>query len=208
MDFVSARLNMVESQVRTNDVTDVDIADAMRAIPRERFVRPDRAHLAYAETPVEYAPGRRLLEPRDLSKLVFALRPRAGERALAIAAPYAAAVLARMGLSVTALEPAESDAPIRAALEAEGVVVVGGDLAAPAGSFDLIVCEGAVARLPDAWAASLAPGGRLGVVERSGPLGRACVYSKGSEGGLARWTAFDATPPFLPGFEPAPAFAF
>jgi protein-L-isoaspartate(D-aspartate) O-methyltransferase len=96
-DFAAARLNMVESQVRTQDVTDVRIHDAMRALPRERFVPEARAHLAYTDIEVEYAPGRWLLKPRDLSKLMQALRPMPGERALAISAPYAAAVLEELG---------------------------------------------------------------------------------------------------------------
>ncbi|MCA6302713.1 MAG: protein-L-isoaspartate O-methyltransferase, partial [Phenylobacterium sp.] len=33
-DTFAARLNMVESQVRTADVTDLRIQDAMRRIPR------------------------------------------------------------------------------------------------------------------------------------------------------------------------------
>ena len=36
MDFHAARMNMVESQVRTNDVTDVEIQSAMRRVERER----------------------------------------------------------------------------------------------------------------------------------------------------------------------------
>ena len=54
----------------------------------------------------------------------------AGERALAIAAPYAAAVLEAMGLSVTRLD--------------------GADLTKVAGPFDVIVCEGAVSATPRA----------------------------------------------------------
>jgi protein-L-isoaspartate(D-aspartate) O-methyltransferase len=100
MDYTSARLNMVESQVRTNDVTDIGIQLAMRAIPREKFVLPARSALAYADVEVEYSPDRWMMRPRDVAKLLHTLRPHAGERALAICAPYAAAVLARMGLSV------------------------------------------------------------------------------------------------------------
>lgn len=209
MDFVSARLNMVESQVRTNDVTDVDLADAMRAIPRENFCPPDKGHLAYAEAEVEYAPGRRLLQPRDVAKLVFSARPQAGERALCIAAPYAAAMLARIGLTVTALETEDLDERIRAALSAEGVALHTGDLRAPpTGFFDVVIAEGAVAQTPDAWIARLAPGGRLGAVERHGPLGKAQLYTRSVNGSIARRTTFDSTPPFIKGFEPQAGFVF
>src|SRR5271168_4590168 len=96
-DFAAARTNMVDSQVRPSDVTDVFIQDAMRAVRREHFVPSGKRALAYADTEIEYAPGRWLLPPRDVAKLLQAVVPRAGEAALAISAPYAAAVLAHMG---------------------------------------------------------------------------------------------------------------
>jgi hypothetical protein len=100
-DFAAARLNMVESQVRPADVTDVRLHDAMRTLARESFLPPAKAYLAYADIEVEYAPGRSLLKPRDVAKLLQSVRPMPGERALAIAAPYAAAILEQLGLSVS-----------------------------------------------------------------------------------------------------------
>jgi protein-L-isoaspartate(D-aspartate) O-methyltransferase len=186
-DLAAARENMVESQVRTQDVTDVRIQDAMRDIPREAVVPPARTYLAYADAEIEYAPGRWLLKPRDVSKLLQAVRAMPGERALAIAAPYAALVLERLGLTVERLD--------------------GEDLReAPAGAFDVIVCEGAVGRAPASWTEALAPGGRLGVVERDGPVGRACLYLRGADG-LGRRELFDSTPPVLAGMEAQHGFA-
>lgn len=179
-DFATARLNMVESQVRTQDVTDTAIQDAMRVVAREDLLPPERRHAAYADADVGYAPGRYLLRPRDIGKLLQGLKPRPLERALAIAAPYAAAVLEEMGLEVERLD--------------------GDDLrTVPGGDYDVIVCEGAVAEAPSAWIEALAPNGRLGVVERDGPVGKAVVYVR-TEGGAARRVLFDATPPVLPGF--------
>jgi protein-L-isoaspartate(D-aspartate) O-methyltransferase len=187
-DLAAARENMVESQVRTADVTDVRIHDAMRTLPRERFMPPARSYLAYADMEVEYAPGRWLLKPRDVAKLLQALRPMPGERALAIAAPYAAAVLEVLGLSV-------------ARLDGEDLTVL------PAGDFDLIVCEGAVGRAPAAWSAALSGNGRLGLVERDGPVGKACLYIK-AEDGIGRRELFDSTPPVLAGLAAEHGFAF
>jgi protein-L-isoaspartate(D-aspartate) O-methyltransferase len=187
-DFAAARLNMVESQVRPSDVTDVRLHDAMRALPRESFLPPARAYLAYADIEAEYAPGRSLLKPRDVGKLLQAVRPMPGEKALAIAAPYAAAVLERLGLTVTRLEE--------------------GDLSQlPGGDYDVIVCEGAVGRAPAAWTGALALRGRLGVVERDGPVGKACIYLR-AEDGVGRREVFDATPPVMAGFAAEHGFAF
>jgi protein-L-isoaspartate(D-aspartate) O-methyltransferase len=186
-DFTAERTIMVDSQVRTQDVTDLAIIDVMRSIPREALMAPGKSYQAYADAEVEYAPGRWMLRPRDVSKLLQAVRPRAGERALAISAPYAAAVLGAMGLAVTAQDAAES-APV-------------------AGAYDIVLCEGAVAKAPPAWIDALAPGGRLAVVERDGPVGRAMLYVRGGDTVGAR-ALFDSTPPVLAGFEPTRAFVF
>ena len=186
-DFAAARLNMVESQVRPADVTDIRLHDAMRALAREGFLPAAKAYLAYADIEPEYAPGRSLLKPRDVAKLLQAVRPMPGETALAIAAPYAAAMLERLGLSVTRLDE--------------------GDLSKPSGAYDVIVCEGAVGRAPAAWTAALALRGRLGVVERDGPVGKACIYMRADDG-VGRREVFDATPPIMAGFEVEHGFAF
>jgi protein-L-isoaspartate(D-aspartate) O-methyltransferase len=186
-DLAAARASMVESQVRTQDVTDLAIVDAMRAVARETLVPRGKAWLAYADAEVEYAPGRWLLKPRDIAKLLQALRPRPGERALAIAAPYAAAVMEAMGLRVDRAE--------------------GDELAPLPGEFDLVVVEGAVAKAPASWISALGLGGRLGIVERDGPVGRATIYVRSDDGVGAR-ALFDSTPPYLAGFEPVRGFAF
>ena len=186
-DFAAARLHMLDGQVRTADVTDYAIQDAIGAVPRESLTPPDKQALAYADCEVQYAPGRFLMKPRDVAKLLQAIRPRAGERALAIAAPYAAAVMQAMGLTVTRLDE--------------------GDLDSPRGDYDVVICEQAVAATPKGWLKVLAPGGRLGVVERNGPVGKAKLYMN-AETGLGCREAFDATPPMLPGFELKAEFAF
>jgi protein-L-isoaspartate(D-aspartate) O-methyltransferase len=186
-DFAAAREIMVDSQVRPSDVTDLGIQDAMRAVRRETLVPAGKAWLAYADAEVEYAPGRWMLRPRDVAKLLQGLRPKAGEAALAIAAPYAAAVLEAMGLRVTRLD--------------------GPDLKTISGAWPLILTEGAVTNVPPAWLAAIAPGGRLGVVERRGQVGRAMVYVR-AEGGVGVRSLFDCTPPVMAGFAAEQGFVF
>ena len=208
MDFAAARKVMVDSQVRVNDVTDRDLQAALLATPRERFLPADRQFSAYAEMEPEIASGRRLMLPRDLSKLLMALEPRAGETALAVAGPYAAAVLAQMGLTATAQEadPAVLDV-VSAALAEAGVEGAAAPFDQPVGGdYDLIVSEAAVPVRPDAWLAALKVGGRLAVVERSGPAGKAVLYVKGLSG-LSRRELFDAAPPVLEELAPRPEVA-
>ncbi len=208
MDVTAARKIMVDSQVRVNDVTDRALQAAMLTVPRERFCAPDRAHAAYAELEVEIAGDRRLMQARDVGKLMQALDARAGETVLAIAAPYAGAVLAQMGLTVTVQEAdAAVLAVVEPALTEAGVATTIAPFDAPVGSgFDILICEAAVTRRPDAWIEALRVGGRMVLVERTGPGGKAVLYVRGREG-VSRRELFDAAPPMLADLAPAPVFA-
>ena len=71
-DFSAARETMVESQIRTADVTELDLLMAFRRTARERFVPQSQMALAYADAQIDYGDGRTLLRPRDFAKLVQA----------------------------------------------------------------------------------------------------------------------------------------
>jgi protein-L-isoaspartate(D-aspartate) O-methyltransferase len=185
-DYKAARLTMVESQVRTSDVTDLFVQDAMRVAPRESLCPAGRNEVAYADAEIEYAPGLFLLRPRAIGKLLQALRPRPHETALAIAAPYGALVLKQIGCACDEI-PA--------------------DKAPSKGKYQVIVIEGAVNDVPAAWCAALAEGGRMAVIVRDGPMGKTRLYERCNDQIVWR-EVFDAAAPFLPGFEPKAQFAF
>src|SRR5262249_3139866 len=109
-DFAIARRNMVASQVRANDVTDLRIQEAMAEIPRELFVPRAVRTIAYASEALPMGNGRALMEPRSFAKLVHAARVQPGDVALVIGAGtgYGAAVLARLAETVVALEEDEA----------------------------------------------------------------------------------------------------
>ncbi len=212
--FAVQRAQMAASQARVNDVTDLRLQHALRSLKRENFVDPGFVPLAYAEIEAESA-GRKLLKPRDLAKLLQSLDIGTGGRALEVAggASYGAAVLAMMGQNVSVLEhPTASDRAARA-FEAQGLVppeflADAGLRTALAGrSFDTILVNGAVEFVPDEWLAALAEGGRLGMVVRDGPVGRARIYTK-SGAATAFRTVFDAAPSLIQGFEKKPVFIF
>jgi|JI10StandDraft_1071094.scaffolds.fasta_scaffold220162_2 protein-L-isoaspartate(D-aspartate) O-methyltransferase len=214
-DFAAARQALVDSQVRVNDVTDKHIQAAFRRVPREAFAPAGLGEAAYSETDIEIAPGRWLWRARDSSKLLQSLEPQAGQSALVIGGGlgYIAAILTEIGLKVTALEADEARASaMRAALKVAGfssVEVVSGNLRAgiEGKSFDLIYVDGGVVNVEKAWLDQLAEGGRLGVVVRDRAAGHARIYRK-SNNVTGHASVFEAMPPILPEFEPAPAFKF
>lgn len=207
---------MVESQVRTADVTDTRILTAMRTLPRERFVPAAKRALTYADAEVEVSPGRALMRPRDLAKLIQALAPQAHERALEIAGAtgYGAAVLAACCAHVVSLDPDPSlSFAAQAALESIGAVnTKTASTEAAAGwpdeaPYDVIMLNGGAEFVPEAWLEQLADGGRLGVIVRSGSAGAARIYTRAGDA-VAYRTAFDAFPAVAPGLAQAPAFEF
>jgi len=173
-NFEAMRAAMVSNQLRTSAVSDTRVVDAMRAVPREAFMPANRAELAYIDTPVPVGEGRAINPPLVTGRLLTALAPRAGERVLVVGAAtgYAAAVLAELGLDVTALEENAALADFaRGALADRGVTVVTGPLAegwSATAPYDVILIDGAIERLSDALAGQLADGGRIAaaIVER------------------------------------------
>lgn len=216
MDFARARDIMVESQVRPSDVTDTRIIHAMRTLPRERFAPAQKRTLAYADIELEVAPGRTLMRPRDLAKLIQSLAPQASERALEIAGAtgYGAAVLAACCKEVITLDPDSSlSFAAGAALEScalknvKPVSTATVDGWKDEGPYDVMLVNGSAEIVPDAWLAQLAPGGRLGVIVRQGAAGSARIYTRAADS-VAYRTVFDAAPPVAPGLERPASFAF
>ena len=58
-DLRARRHEMVEQQIRQRGVTDARVLDAMRSVPRERFVPPELLRQAYADGPLPIGQGRR-----------------------------------------------------------------------------------------------------------------------------------------------------
>jgi len=217
-DFAAARRHMVDGQVRTADVTDLRIISAMLEVPRERFVPPQAAGLAYLDLGLGLkdagAATRCLLKPMVLAKLIQAadLAPDAKVLVIGCATGYAAAVLSRIAGQVVALEQDEKLAPAAQATlagypnvtAAKGPLVAGW---AQGGPYDAILIDGAVEEVPPALARQLKDGGRLVCVLGASPGASAMLY-RNSGGDLSGRAIFDAAATVLPGFAKAPVFAF
>jgi protein-L-isoaspartate(D-aspartate) O-methyltransferase len=203
------RLQMINSQLRTSDVSEHDILEAFSSVDRALFVSPAQRGVAYCDGEVDAAgpAGRKLLAPRTLGLLLKCATPQPGERALTVGggSGYCAALLAAIGLDVVDLET-------EAAGPAPGPRVerVSGALASPPagkGPFDVIVINGAFEVAPEALIDALKDGGRLvGVDARSGAK-HIVVYERSGEG-VSERVAYDAAGEVLPGFARAPTFVF
>jgi protein-L-isoaspartate(D-aspartate) O-methyltransferase len=216
MDFGEARRFMVDGQLRPSAVTDPLLLSAMRELPRESFLPASLRHRAYADELAPLPGGRAMLTPMVLARLIQATLPKPGERALVLGAGagYGAAVLARMGLEVTAVE---AD-PVLADLARSGAAfalhehrpdVLTADPAQPVagGAYSLILIEGAVRELPPAVLDQLAEGGRMAFLrEIRAPLSRA-VLARRLGGSVTETILFEAAAPVLPAFAGRRVFA-
>jgi protein-L-isoaspartate(D-aspartate) O-methyltransferase len=215
-DATTARRLMVDGQIRTADVTDAALLDALLTVPREQFLPPALAPLAYLDADIPLGKGRALLRPTVLAKLIQAAPISAGARILDVgcATGYSAAILARLGASVVALEEdADLAAAATAAFAAVGTInaqVVVGPLAGgwPAGApYDGILLNGAAEVVPEVLGDQLRPGGWLIGVGGLPPACKGMVY-RVTEGCLVGRPIFDAAATSLPGFRAPPSFVF
>lgn len=217
MDFATARQNMVESQLRTNRVTEDALLAAMRDVPREEFLPKSKRHLAYIDEDVALGGDRYLTEPLVLGRLIQSCEIAKSDSALIIGAGtgYAAALVGRLAGAVIAI-----DGDPQKVAEASGnvgfqscdnVVIIEAPLSdglAKEGPFDVVIIDGAVEKTPQALLDQLAEGGRLAVVEKpSSGVGSVVLYVKSGDV-IGRRALEDAATPYLSGFEPKPAFSF
>ncbi len=216
-DYAAARRNMVASQVRTDDVTDPRLQEAMLTLSRELFVPSEARALAYASGSVPLARGRALMEPRSFAKLAHAAGIKPSDDLLLIGAAtgYGAAVLSKLAAVVVALEEDEGFAVEAGrqfvALGIDNAALVTGPLILGypgQGPYDVIFLDGGAEEVPPALFDQLKEGGRLAAIVAQGPLGKARLFKK-SSGTISQRTVFDAAPPpILPGFYRAKAFTF
>jgi protein-L-isoaspartate(D-aspartate) O-methyltransferase len=216
-DYAAARLNMVESQIRPNRVTDPRVVGAMFELPRERFVPDALRGIAYVDEDVPLGANRFLMEPMVLARLLQTARIEAGDTVLDVGCGtgYGAAVMAQMAARVVALESdaalARQAQTVLSALGVGNVEVVTGPLNqgyARGAPYNVIVFSGAVQHVPAAIIEQLAEGGRLvAVVATPGEPGRATMFTKVA-GALSHRVVFDAGSRLLPGFELEAGFAF
>ena len=125
-DVLLQRKNMVESQVRPNDVTDRRIINAMLNVPREAFLPTALKPIAYIDEALplvkaaDGAPARGLMAPRVFAKLVQLAEVSASDIVLdvGVLTGYSAAVIARLAQTVVVLEsdPALAEAATMAAV--------------------------------------------------------------------------------------------
>jgi protein-L-isoaspartate(D-aspartate) O-methyltransferase len=152
-------------------VDDQRVLEAMRTVPREKFVPPEMAGEAWDNAPLPIGSGQTISQPLVVARMCELLELEGGERVLDVGtgSGYHAAVLARLCAHVWSIErhaelSAQAAENLRAA-GVENVTLVVGDGARglpDAAPFDAInVAAAALSSVPPALEDQLVPGGRL-----------------------------------------------
>lgn len=148
-DTQIARRAMIDSQLRTSGVNEEYVLARMIAVPREDFLPADKASVAYIDRAVMLGAakdsGGHLAAPLFYGKLMLEATPGPDDRVLVVSGGtgYLAALIRPLVADLTEITAAEA------------VALTG------AGSYSLIVIDGAIEQLPETLAAQLADDGRI-----------------------------------------------
>ncbi|MEO8460768.1 MAG: protein-L-isoaspartate O-methyltransferase [Dokdonella sp.] len=206
MNLDSARINMVENQVRPWEVLDARVLDALGSIRREQFVPDSYRNLAYADTALPIGHGEVMLKPVIEGRLLQALAIEPGERVLEIGtgSGYLTACIAQLAGEVLSIEQhADLADAARARLDRAGIRNVRIDTAEAIHAldlheqFDAVAIGGAVHALPERFRRWVAPGGRLFAVVGDSPAMQAQLHSRTDD---THWTVtslFETDIPYL-----------
>ena len=169
-DFTREREAMVERQLRRRGITEPEILDAFRAVPRELFVGDEHAHLAYGDHPLPIEANQTISQPYIVALMIQAACIRPGDIVLEVGAGsgYAAAVVSRIADKVIAIERQHELVEIARGrlrrLGYDNVAIVEGDGTrgwrdeAP---YDAILAAASGSHVPRPLIEQLAPNGRI-----------------------------------------------
>lgn len=170
MDFAGERETMVTNQIAARGDFDRAVLDAMRAVPREKFVPDILASRAYDDRPLPIGEDQTISQPFVVAYMIEAAKIGKDSRVLEVGAGsgYAAAVIGQIAAQVFGMERhrtlAEAARNRMAELGYGNVHILDGDGSkglpeeAP---FDVIIVSAGGEDIPEALCDQLADGGRL-----------------------------------------------
>ena len=207
---------MVDQQVRTWEVLDPWVLDALAAVPREQFVPDGFRGVAFADAPIPIGYGQTLLAPNLHGRILQALDIAPGDSVLEIGTGtgYLCACLARLAGSVRSLElhaPLAEAARHNVGRTAIPVTIETRDaLAADSlgGPYDAIAVTGSLPCYDPRFERALRVGGRLFVIVGEAPVMEAQLVRRMSETAFTRESLFETVLEPLTGAAAPSRFVF
>ena len=206
MDMQAARSQMVHQQLRTWEVLDLGILAVFETLPRDKFVPEAYRNAAYGDMQIPLPHGEVMLAPKLEGRLLQALNPQSGERALEIGtgSGFFAACLAKLAKEVLTVDIhpdfVEAAAKTLKSLGLKNVTAEtrdGSKLDWLEGSYDLIAVTGSLPAYDSAYEQRLNVGGRLIVVVGKSPVMEAMLVTRTAEDAWTRDSLFETDLPVL-----------
>jgi len=178
MDNLAARQQMVDQQIRTWEVLDPRVLDALSQVPREAFVPPEYRELAFADAPIPIGFGQSMLAPKLQGRILQALAVNAADTVLEVGSGlgYLSACLSLLGGSTHSIDiHAGLIESARANIRAVTAAKVQFELrdafgAAPLGEYDVVAVTGSLPVYDTRFERSLRVGGRLFAIVGVAPV--------------------------------------
>ncbi|PLW77669.1 protein-L-isoaspartate O-methyltransferase family protein [Cohaesibacter celericrescens] len=215
-EYKEARQQMVDTQIRTTDVTAYNVLEAFLKVPRELFVPASLRTLSYSDADIKISDSRSMTQPSPLAKLLQLADMNKDDLVLIIGSNtgYSAALASQLANTVVAVENTEALATkaetIISDLGYDNVAVISGDLAEgmpSEGPYDVIFIEGAVEEIPQKLLDQLKDGGHLITVDGAARRAEAIKILRTGDH-FSRMSAFDTNAPVLPEFRKHVSFDF
>ena len=217
MNFEQARFNMIEQQIRSWEVLDQAVLDAMTQVSRDQFVPAAYRTLAYSDTAIPLAEGQEMMTPKLEGRAVQSLALESSDRVLEIGtgSAYLTALLATLAGHVTSIEyhRALFDSA-QQILKQQGFnnvalhhddAINGWRANEP---YEAIVLTGSLSDYPAEIEHQLTIGGRMFVVVGVSPIMDARLVTRVSDGEFSRESLFETDLIPLIGGEAKPKFQF
>ncbi len=219
MNIEQARRNMIEQQIRTWEVLDLDILKTLVAVRREAFVPTAYQALAFVDTEIPLPEGENMLSPKLEARLLqeAAVQPHESVLEIGAGSGYMAALLAHHAKQVITVEIVpELRALAEKNLANYGVgnvsVALGDGARGWSGSgsqtFDVIMISGSLPVVPEAFLRQLSVGGRLLAVIGEAPVMSACMITRVSDDAWDTVKLFETSIKALRNAEKPSAFRF
>jgi len=207
---------MIDQQVRSWEVLDPRVLEALAAIPRERFVPEAFRGVAFADTEIPIGHGQFMLSPKVEGRILQALAPERGERALEVGTGtgFFAACLEHLSGDVDSIEiHADLAAGAARTLKTLGmprVRVMTGDAMSCEfeGNYQVIALTGSLPIYDRRFECALAVGGRLFVVVGTAPVMEARLVTRTAIDSWLTETLFETCIVPLSNATAAPLFRF
>jgi protein-L-isoaspartate(D-aspartate) O-methyltransferase len=190
---------MVDQQIRTWEVLDPRVLDALVAVPREAFVPAEYRELAFADAPIPIGSGQTMLAPKLQGRILQALGVTATDSVLEVGSGtgYLAACFSLLGAATHSIDiHAEFIALSRANLRALPNAQVQFEIrdafnAAALGQYDVIAVTGSLPVYDTRFEQSLRVGGRLFAMVGEAPVMDAILVRRVDDSEWIRESLFE-----------------